>query len=179
MQRAPRSTLALFTLLALIAVILGGCATLFPVPVISPLRTPDEHEIEIPFETIIQEEMGEGALYFGPAPYLALLTSAEDVDTYWGMLSPEILERIREVDFEAHAVVVLFRGNQLSSGYEVVIERISCLDDVLMVDAQFWQPRLGEAALAALTEPFHIVEVERSGCIAPDVQLELHSRVVS
>jgi hypothetical protein len=164
----------LFVLLGLMLLLLAGCAHV-STPLISPLRTPDQREVAIPFETLILEEWGGFPYYQGQEPQLILLTTPEEVDRLADKVSSEVLEQIRRVNFTDYAVLALFRGLQTTSNYETVIERIVRQNNLLLVFARFRDP---EGGAAVSTSPFHIIKLLKEEINHEQMKLELHIYIV-
>ncbi len=151
--------------LAFLLLVLSACR-----PIVAP-RPP----VEVPFETIVDEEWGTG-LYdaYTQDPHLILVTSESEFSLYAPYILPEHLSLVRNIDFSKYAALMLLRDMQGGSKHQVVIESITKGDDMLVVRAQFWEPAPGEAAATVQTLPYHIVRIGKAYTIE-STKLELQS----
>lgn len=67
-----------------------------------------------------------------------------------------------KVDFNADMVIAVFAGTKKSGGYSLGISRIKEAGNKLMVDVVESSPRPGAMTTMALTQPFHIVKLQKS-----------------
>lgn len=130
----------------------------------------------IPFETLIESE--EGGNYPETEPTIFLINSAEEIAQVELYLQPERLDAIRNVDFEQHSVLILFRGSKPSSGYRTIIEQIIQSDDEAAVHAQFWNPSPHWGETTALTSPHHIVKISKQST-EPSLKFTIKQKIVT
>lgn len=67
------------------------------------------------------------------------------------------------IDFNRNIAVALFMGEQRSAGYSVQITRVEKIHDRVVVWYREISPSRDAAAATALTQPYHIVVIERVG----------------
>lgn len=118
---------------------------------------------DIPFETIVRNEIGVVTAANAQAigAQLLLLTSPEQLEEVAGMVDPQTMVELQQVDFQHYAVVALFRILQPSSNYQIAIERIIRHGDRLIVHAQFWMTSPQHPSAIAEAFPYHLVSVAR------------------
>ncbi len=133
--------------------------------------------IEVPFETIEQEDNYSGGMgYPDLEPRAILVTTPEEIGLVQGFISRAALEQLNALDFQQHVVIAVFRGRQANSGFPTIIERITRHDDQATVYAQFWEMR-GYGHTDLVTSPYHVVKVRRDAGINQDTTLILKSRL--
>lgn len=156
-----------FATALLTILLLAGCslstATRLPKATLAPTPTLAQYETDIPFETIVLEP--EGNYYDGTVGFtgsqLLLLTRPEQLTVLEDKVSPEAMTKLRQVDFDKHSVIALFRGVMPTNNYHTVIDRIAYRGDHLWVHAQFFLPRTGSIVTPAYTSPYHLVKIPR------------------
>lgn len=129
----------------------------------------------IPFETLSLNETGEGVNDTSVTDQLQLLllNNAAQVIAIEVMVNPEDFIRLQEVDYERYAVIGLFRGVQGSSNYQTIIQALSRENDQLIVKAELWTPSPYYESTAALTYPYHLVQIVKADLPNGDVVLQL------
>ena len=90
--------------------------------------------------------------------YSAINTQAE-LETLWRSAFPGV--QIPEIDFTKQTVLAAFLGEKPSGGYEVTITGVKTEADKAVVSVTEKQPPAGAAAAAVMTQPFHIITVDK------------------
>ncbi len=67
-----------------------------------------------------------------------------------------------EIDFSTHIVIAVFMGVQPPTG-QILIERITNMENELIVNIEETYPGRGVGVLAVATYPHHIIKIERVG----------------
>ena len=130
---------------------------------LTPTPPPDvaAMKLDIPFETLALDQTGvvTASTTLTQGAQLLLLTSPAQLEDIAGMVSPEALAALQQVDYSQESVVALFRGSRPPSDHHIAIDHITRWVDRLEVDAGYWAPGVqGEAARKA-TSPYHLVKV--------------------
>lgn len=68
-----------------------------------------------------------------------------------------------EIDFTLRTIVAVFQGVQPSGGYEIAIQEIVETENTLEVVVKAFAPGKRRVVPGAVTRPFDIVEIERTG----------------
>jgi PrcB C-terminal len=146
------------------SIMLAAC-TPQPPAIPRPAMTPSipTGEVDVPFETVAQNEWGTADIYkIGPDPQVLWISSSAEVAQIQDFVDLETLAAVQKVEFQHHSVLALFRGLMGSSNYQTVIERITQKDGQLIVYAQFWEPGANQTSATVLTTPYHIVKVAKA-----------------
>lgn len=139
-----------------LVLLLAGCESL---PFIST-PTPTFEGVLLPFETIVSEKDGYASNEGGPETYL--LTGSGDVAQVESLLRPEHLPLLKQVDFDTHAVIALFRrGGVCAAVSAVTIDRLILHDKSLTVQATFSDPAPDRACAGSMIMPYHLAQVQR------------------
>ena len=85
--------------------------------------------------------------------------TAAEWQALWKSHSP--MEKLPAVDFSKRMVVGIFLGSKPSAGHEVEIIGVRTEGKDLVVEYVQKQPGRGTMAAQILTEPFHLVAVDR------------------
>lgn len=67
-----------------------------------------------------------------------------------------------QIDFTRRTIIAVFQGVEASSGYEISIEGIVETENSLEVSIKAFEPGSRCGVLGVITEPFHIVEIEKT-----------------
>lgn len=118
-------------------------------------------KLDIPFETLALDQTGvvTPSATLTQGAQLLLLTSPAQLEDIAGMVSPEALAALQQVDYSREAVVALFRGSQPPSDYHIAIDHITRWVDRLEVAAEYWAPGAQGEVAGAPTAPYHLVKV--------------------
>ena len=133
-------------------------------------------EIELPFETIEQSDLGDYSIH---EPRIMLIASQREAGQLEGLVSQAALGQLVELDFQQYFAIVIFRGNQGTSGYDVMVERVVMRGEKVVVYTQFWEPSPHYTVREIVTSPYHIIKVRRDGDLIQEAELVLQSRVVT
>lgn len=141
---------------------------------------PAPAERDLPFETIERSDYSEYYQFHPTEPQrLLLITSAEGASRLTGWVSPQAQQALAQLDYQRYFAIALFRGHFGSSGYDVIIQRVTRWGEGLVVHVQFWAPSPYYAVTAANSKPYHVVKVLRDGGSLQEAELVLESRTVT
>ena len=161
--------------------LLTGCISTSSLVVVSPLPTPTAVAgTNIPFETILHEDHSG---YRVAEPLLLLIDDPDSATPMLDMIGPnivpdrqaQVVSYVQDLLHTPSSLVVLFRGDWPSSGYEVTIDRLVKQGNDLHVYAQFWEPGPVYPVTPAGTSSFHIVKLLQPIGSTDGLQLVLHS----
>jgi len=116
---------------------------------------------DIPFETLSLREDGGDRSEAPEHPSIFWIQSTTDLEQVESYLEAEVLEQLRNLEFDRHVALVLFRGSSPSTGYRIEIDRITQQNGELMVNTQFWRPSPDWEVSDTETSPHHIVKIPR------------------
>ena len=135
----------------------------------TPTASPDD--TGLPFETIFR---GDRSLYSGSKPLVVLITELQEIDQLNSLHHQSVLDEIAKVDFDRYFVIALFRDRQASTGYDVIIDRVTRPGNRIVVHAQFWELNETGSAISNIeTSPNHIIKVRK------ETELELQRQVMT
>ena len=111
---------------------------------------------QIAFTTVLKgESSGEET-----ARQVVVRTQAE-WQALWKVHAPDQNAKLPAVDFSTKMVIGVFLGTKPSAGYDVEIVGVRTQEKELLVEYVETQPGRGTMAAQILTEPFHLVAVNR------------------
>lgn len=111
---------------------------------------------DLSFETISHETYGK----YQNHEYLVIENSGE-WEKVWLLARGSEAYSIPEVDFSSHAVIAVFMGGRSSGGYGISIERITNVENEIIVNVRETYPGRIVTTLA-VTLPHHIIKIERA-----------------
>jgi len=90
--------------------------------------------------------------------------TSSSFENFWrrhieGTSSPS---NVPSVDFENNMIISVARGLKTTGGYGIEIKSVTETDTEILVYAETTDPSNGDVTLQALTQPFHIIEVQKS-----------------
>ncbi len=137
--------------------------------------------VNVPFETLSLNETGEGVSdrSLTDQLQLLLLNDAAQVMAVEVMVSPDDFKQLQKVDYKRYAVIGLFRGIQGSSNYQTVIQALVHENDRLIVKAELWAPSPYYTSTAALTYPYHLIQIAKADLPNSEVVLQLDPTFVT
>jgi len=158
-------TSKMMIILSLVVIIgLGGCAppTLEPLPTPTPydLTNLPEGAVALTWETIKLSEWGG---YTGDGPTLRVVASPEDVADIEGLIEPDALAIVQDVDFDREFALIVLQGLKKSTGYKVEIRAVVRQETEIAIHAYFVAPRPGQPVGASETSPYHAIRVRKEG----------------
>jgi hypothetical protein len=167
--------------------LLVGCTSNPALPTAGPTETPTRVapspapiERDLPFETIERSDFSEYYQFHPSEPQrLFLITSAEGASRLIGWVSPQAQQTLAQLDYQRYFAIALFRGHFGSSGYDVIIQRVTRWGERLVVHVQFWVPSPYYAVTAANSKPYHVVKVLRDGGSLQEAELVLESQTLT
>jgi hypothetical protein len=130
----------------------------------------------VPFTTAVLEDAGTGTVPAGAeeGPQLRLLTSAADLAAVTGAGEP--MESEAFINWDQDALIGLWRGPQAGCNFRAEINWLIRTGDRLQVYATFWTPPPAEADCGTVTQPYHLVKVNRLQATAGEPALALQLR---
>lgn len=133
-------------------------------------------ETELPFETIERSNYGDYSIH---EPCVVLVTNRQEIDRLRGLISQASLDQLAELDFQQYFAITVFRGTQATSGYDVIVERVTRQGNKIMIRAQFWEPSPHLEIFNEVTSPYHLIKVRRYDSVSQETELVLQSLVVT
>jgi len=125
-------------------------------------------EPSLPFETVMR--MGDPPYFFGlhsyrpSTPALYVISEIQDIDSLPLLVSsPELADRLRQVDYGHYYAILAVRGRQGVLGYDIVIRRITRFGANVSVWADFVDPDSYAGTLQLESIPFELVLVSKEG----------------
>ena len=143
---ARRPNARVFSLFAMLAVLI--------LPACQPRVT------DLSFETVALSELSN---YGAKEPDLVVIAQPAEVDALNGWVEPDVLARVRAIDYGTSIVIGVFQGWKPTTRYGVQIERITRRGDVITVHALFTERKPGTGAADAETSPYHLVRLPKTG----------------
>lgn len=124
----------------------------------------DKKEDEEEREVIVNYEILEQGTYSGKKDSVAeLITNQKDWEALWkqhvSVLVPQ--PPVPEIDFETHALAVIFAGEKKSGGYAVVIKDVSVEADDVIVKYRLTEPQPNSFNIQVITQPFAVLKIEK------------------
>ncbi|CAN5679817.1 hypothetical protein BH10CHL1_BH10CHL1_34870 [soil metagenome] len=136
-------------------------------------------EVNVPFETIAQDQWGVDKDLSRLKPKLFLLAAQADLAQVKDLIEPKVMSQLEQINFQQYVIVALFRGTKPSSNYQTVITRMTQKNDELIVYAELYEPNTAYASATAETSPYHIVKVARNNINVAKAKLVLQSIVLT
>ncbi len=133
-------------------------------------------ETELPFETIERSDYGDYSIH---EPRVVLITNRQEIDQLKGLISQAALDQLAELDFQQYFAIAVFRSTQATSGYDVIVERVTRQGDKIVIRAQFWAPSPHLEIFNEVTSPYHLIKVRRDNSVSQETELVLQSLVVT
>ena len=128
-------------------------------------------DTELSFETVLR---GDRSLYSGSEPVVILITDPQGIEQLDNLIDQSVLDEIAKLDFDRYFVIALFRDRQGSSGYDVIIDRVTRHGNKIVIHAQFWElNETGSAVTHRDTLPYHIIKVRK------EIEVELKRQVMT
>lgn len=150
------------------------------------IATPQvEAGTSLSFTVIAQGEHLSGNVgnVFPDKPKLIIITSPQEFDAALRQATgdpprlqqnPHPVEQARQIDYNRFFAILALYGEQGSAGYSVTVDQIVRIADQVRVHATFVRPGSGQLVSATITDPYHLVAVEKtSGSWGRKVQFEL------
>jgi hypothetical protein len=133
----------------------------------------------LPFKVIAR--MGDPPSYpFGlgvyrpSQPALYVISEFDDIDNLPLLVSsPELADRLRQVDYGHYYALLAVRGRIGVLGYDIVIRRITRLGDNVSIWADFVDTNPYESSLQMDSVPFELVRVSKEGEWDGNIQFKL------
>lgn len=117
-------------------------------------------EIDLPFETITQQEV---SLYGDKEPGLRIVTKPEDADSLGSLVAPEVRSQLETVDYSSSIAIGVFQGQKPTTEYAAQIQRVTRRGNIVTVYALFSERDPSKSAGDLVTSPYHIVRVPKAG----------------
>lgn len=136
-------------------------------------------EVNVPFETMAQDQWGVDHDPSHREPKLFLLATKEELPQVKDLVDQKVMRQLEQVDFQQYMIVALFRGTKPSSNYQTTITRLTQKDNELIVYAQFWEPNTAYASATAYTSPYHIIKLASNNFNTTKAKLVLQSIVLT
>jgi hypothetical protein len=97
-------------------------------------------------------------------PSKLVITTKDRWKEVWRKVHRRRLPRpeLPDIDFGQEMVVAVFMGERSTGGYEVEVASVIRTEKEIVVDVRETQPPSGSPRTMALTQPYHIVVIERS-----------------
>ncbi len=104
--------------------------------------------------------LNEGAYGGRETASRVVITSQEELNDLYRELN---FKNIPNVDFNEYNVVALFLGQKSTGGYSIGIESVGFKEDTATVRIKTTKPKPGENVTMALTQPFCIATITKTG----------------
>lgn len=137
-----------------------------PTPTATPLPAPNQSTMtagkSLSFDILSNAVFSPG--YDGNIPNLRIIDSEDEISPVSKALLEEDQKLIRGIDFQSFFVVVIFQGEEPGTGYEVLTQSVTLLNNHMMfINAVFKEPKPGEASGAIVTHPYEIIKISKEG----------------
>ncbi len=117
-------------------------------------------EVEVDFETI---ENAQRPGIQASQPDLAVVSEKEDTFSMQNTISSASVSTLVDMDYKADFALVVYQGRKPSSGYNVVIQRITHEGNTINVYVQFTERDPAKPAENVETSPYHLIKIPREG----------------
>lgn len=116
---------------------------------------------QLTWETVASGSQATGV----SAPRFELITNQQQLVSFWTRVHATQLQAppLPAVDFERETLIAIFQGQQTTGGHAVQARRVVEERGELYVDVAFTEPSDGAMTTQALTSPWTLVRVLRSG----------------
>jgi hypothetical protein len=115
-------------------------------------------EIELPFETIEQEEAA-GEIWYTEEAGLMIIATPEDLAQIDDLFTKDAQVQLREMDFGSYFAIASFLGRQGGSHEGIETQRVVRRGDAVSVYVHVGRPGMFEI----VTSPYHLVRVRKEG----------------
>lgn len=153
------------TLWLVLLVMAAACQSSNATPTLQP------GEVEIPFEIVVLDEVGEAQKTDGPQLFAVTDRVAAAQLEPW--LSTAAVQQLDQVDWKVDSLLALFRLWGGCSGFGVTVERLTRQGNTLTVHAFDWRPA-GEGACAQTSRSaYHLIRVRKADANLDELELVL------
>jgi PrcB C-terminal len=140
---------------------LAGLVSIFTMGMLyAAPRPPAEKGTDVKFATVQTGTQG------GPEKAeQSVATTPEEWAKLWKNYRRNLVPApaLPEVNFEKEMIVAVAMGTKPSGGYAIAIKRIEKTDKGVVVHYRETAPAPGGIGIAVLTQPFHIIRLEKGG----------------
>jgi hypothetical protein len=126
-------------------------------------------EIELPFETIEQEEAA-GEIWYTEEPGLMIIATPEDLAQIDDLFTKDAQVQLREMDFGSYFAIASFLGRQGGSHEGIETQRVVRRGDAVSVYVHVGRPGMFEI----VTSPYHLVKVRKEGNWEQRIEFRLY-----
>ena len=134
-------------------------------------------EVDLTFQSIEQQaSSGTGNLYKAKQPGLIVISSPDEVDGLDGLITDDAKQSLLVLDYNAYFALAAFQGWKPSSGFGVLVNRITQEGNTVNVYAQFSEPRPDEEKADIVTSPYHLIIVQKDGSWGKEILFNLVSK---
>lgn len=178
--------LSLLLLIMGLAVLIVSCQ-LESAPTVAPAATPTAtpgvtlvipavETVELPFETVERENWNKERVN---EQRMVLVTNQSEIEQLKNHISTEAMEQLSKLDYEKYFVIAVFRRGRPTTGYDVVIERVVKQSDKIVVYVQFWEPAPYSGFSEVMTDPYHVVKVQRPDIFGPHFEIFMQTILIT
>ena len=91
-----------------------------------------------------------------------IVSNINDWEDLWNQTVTWTPDERPFVNFNESMVIAVFMGEQNSGGFEIEILELKEADDVIEVVSKFTIPEGGSGVTTALTQPFHMIKINKT-----------------
>ncbi len=135
-------------------------AVILLVPVAIVVTDALQQEVEVDFETI---ENAQRPGIQASQPDLAVVSEKEDTYSLQNSISSASVSQLIDLDYKGYFALVVYQGRKLTSGYNIIIQRITHEGNTVNVFVQFTERDSAKPAENIETSPYHLVKIPREG----------------
>jgi len=135
---------------------------------------PRPNEISLSFEIIEQKDWpGTTQFYELREPGLIIISSLEDMKNLNGMITEEAKAKLQVLDYSNYFALLVLQGLKPTTGYKANVDRIARYEGLVKIFAQFQEPKPDEKKADAVTSPYELIQVHKSGIWGQEVMFNL------
>lgn len=116
------------------------------------------------------------------APMLQIISATQQIDQVCQTLavktSPshyltELRTQLHQLQYDNVFVIIALQGAKPSGGHRIEIQRVVQQNDHILVEAQFTEPSYGQGVTGVITDPYHVIIVQKGDLSGKTVQFDL------
>ena len=138
-----------------------------------------EGELVSSVPDLIIDTVAEGSCSGCKEEEYQVIRSQTEWEELWDKIVADITPKpeLPEIDFSEHMLIAAFMGQQPTGGYSIEIAAAFYYIDDIMVTVKKHYPPSGSGVITVLTQPYHVVKIEKSDRKVVFQQVEARSEI--